>query len=137
MPTPTSFSPKTIDEFNVQSLNYNGYGVTAVIDANTTTNLDLTFASDDMMLTSIELVVTDPQPGDYMRLSVVHPILLVELNVFVPRWYLGTQSFRNFYEVRYPSKLIAGLILRGSYVSVNGVAPTFVAVNYGLHKVLW
>lgn len=50
---------------------------------------------------------------------------------------MGIESFRAFYEIAYPSKLIAGLILRASYVSVNATAPTFVAGNYGLHKVLW
>lgn len=135
MPTGTLFQPTKVEEFNSSVLKYNGYGVTGTITPNATTNLDCSFA-DDMMVTAIELIVSDPQAGDYMVLSVIHPNGTV-LNVFVERWYMGIESFRAFYEIAYPSKLIAGLILRASYVSVNATAPTFVAGNYGLHKVLW
>lgn len=135
MPTGTLFNPRQADEFNSSVLNYNGYGTTGVIAANATTDLDLTFA-DDMIVTSIELVIEAPQAGDYMTLSVVHPNTTV-LNVFVPKWMMGISSFRKQYHVAYPAKLVAGLILRASYVSVTATAPTHVSVNYGLHKVLW
>jgi hypothetical protein len=135
MPTGTLFQPTKVEEFNSSVLKYNGYGVTGAITPLATTDLDCTFA-DDMLVTAIELVVENPQAGDYMVLSVIHPSGTV-LNVFVERWYMGTSSFREFYQIAYPSKLIAGLILRASYVSVNATAPTFVAGNYGLHKVLW
>ncbi len=135
MPTGTLFTPKQNEEFNANVLNYNGYGVTGPITPLATTDLDLTFA-DDMIVSSIELIVNDPQNGDYMTLSVVHPAGTV-LNTFVPKWIMGISSFRQFYVVGYPAKLIAGLILRSSYVSVTATAPTFVGVNFGLHKVLW
>jgi hypothetical protein len=135
MPTGTLFAPKQVDEFNSNVLNYNGFGVSGPITPLNTTNLDSTFA-DDMIVSSIELVVNDPQNGDYMMLMVVHPNGTV-LNTFVPKWYMGITSFRSFYQVGYPSKLFAGLILRAAYVSVNATAPTFVAVNFGIHKILW
>jgi hypothetical protein len=135
MPTGTLFQPTKIEELNSAVVNYNGYGITGPITPLATTNLDLTFA-DDMIVTSIELIVNDPQNGDYMVLSVVHPSGVV-LNTFVPRWYMGITSFRSFYQIAYPAKLVAGLILRASYVSTNATAPTFVAGNFGLHKVLW
>ena len=135
MPTGTLFSPTKVEEFNNTNVKYNGYGVTGPITSLATTNLDCSFA-DDMLITAIELIVEAPQSGDYMVLSVVHPSGTV-LNVFVERWYMGLSSFRSFYQIAYPSKLIAGLILRASYVSTNATAPTFVAGNYGLHKVLW
>lgn len=136
MPTGTLFAPKQIEEFNSNVLNYNGYGITAPITGLASTNLDLTFA-DDMVVTSIELVINEPQAGDYMELKVLHSDGVTVLNTFVPKWIMGISSFRSFYQVGYPAKLFAGLILRASYVSVNATAPTFVAVNYGLHKVLW
>jgi len=135
MPTGTLFAPTKVEEFNNTNVKYNGYGVTGAITPLATTNLDCTFA-DDMLVTAIELIVNDPQSGDYMVLSVVHPNGTV-LNVFVEKWYVGISSFKQFYQIAYPSKLIAGLILRASYVSTNATAPTFVAGNYGLHKVLW
>lgn len=135
MPTGTLFAPTKVEEFNSAVLKYNGYGVTGPITPLATTDLDCSFA-DDMLVTAIELIVEAPQAGDYMVLSVVHPSGTV-LNVFVERWYMGISSFRAFYQIAYPSKLIAGLILRASYVSTNATAPTFVAGNYGLHKVLW
>lgn len=135
MPTGTLFAPTKVEEFNSSVLKYNGYGVSGPITPLATTNLDCSFA-DDMMVTSIELIVNDPQSGDYMVLSVVHPNGTV-LNVFVERWYMGISSFRSFYQIVYPSKLVAGLILRSAYISVNATAPTFIAANYGLHKVLF
>jgi hypothetical protein len=135
MPTNTLFNPRQSEEFNSSVLNYNGYGVTEVVSGNTTTNLDLTFA-DDLIVSAIELIIDDPKAGDYMTLQVVHPTGTV-LNTFVPKWIMGISSFRSFYKVGYPAKLFAGLILRASYVSVNSTPPTFVAVNYALHKVLF
>jgi len=135
VPTNTLFNPKQVDEFNSSVLNYNGYGVEGPITANATTDLDLTFA-DDMIVTAIELIVVDPSAGDYMTLSVIHPLGTV-LNVFVPKWLTGPSSFRTWYQVSYPAKLVAGLILRASYISTTATAPTYVGVNYGLHKVLW
>ncbi len=135
MPTNTLFYPKQLEEFNSAVLNYNGHGVTAPIAANTTTDLDLTFA-DDMIVSAIELIINAPQAGDYMTLKVVHPNGTI-LNTFVPKWYMGITSFRSFYQVGYPSKLFAGLILRATYTSVTDTAPTFVAVNYSIHKVLF
>jgi hypothetical protein len=135
MPTGTLFAPKQLEEFNSSVLNYNGYGVSGPITPLGITNLDLTFA-DDMIVSGIELIVSDPQSGDYMMLQVVHPNGTV-LNTFVPKWFMGITSFRQFYQVGYPSKLVAGLIIRAVYVSMAATAPTFVAVNFGLHKVLW
>lgn len=135
MPTGTLFAPTKVEELNSAVVNYNGYGITGAITPLATTNLDLTFA-DDMIVTSIELILNDPQNGDYMVLQVVHPNGTI-LNTFVPKWIMGITSFRSFYKVGYPAKLFAGLILRASYISANATGPTFVAVNFGLHKVLW
>jgi hypothetical protein len=135
MPTGTLFQPTKVEELNSAVVNYNGYGITGPITPLATTDLDLSFA-DDMIVTSIELIVNDPQNNDYMVLQVVHPSGTV-LNTFVPKWIMGITSFRSFYKVGYPAKLFAGLILRSSYVSTNASAPSFVAVNFGLHKVLW
>jgi hypothetical protein len=135
MPSNTSFAPRTQDEFNSGALNYAGTGSTATIVANTTTNIDL-LVNDDMIITGVELVVTNPKAGDYMTLHTVHPTY-GEVMQFVYTWYLGTESFRKDYQVRYPAKIYAGMSIRAKYVSVNGTAPDFVAVNYSLHKVLY
>ena len=135
MPSNTTYAPTTQDNFNSGSLNYAGTGSTASITANATTNIDLLMA-DDMIITGMELVCTAPQAGDYMTLHVVHPTY-GEVNQFGFTWYMGTESFRKDYQVRYPAKIYAGMTLRAKYVSVTGTAPTFVAVNYFLHKVLF
>jgi hypothetical protein len=135
MPSNTTFAPRTQEEFNSGALNYAGTGATATIVANATTNIDIVL-SDDMIITGLELVVTAPQAGDYMTLHIIHPIA-GEVNQFGYSWYMGTESFRANYQVRYPAKIYAGMTLRAKYVSVTAIAPTFVAVNYFLHKVLF
>lgn len=136
MPTNTVFHPRSLDEFNSSNVNYNGYGVySSTINANAETDIDCSFA-DDLAVTGIELNIQNPQIGDYMQLMVVHPSGTI-LNTFVLRWIMGPVSFRTFYQINYPAKLFAGLILRAKYVSVTATAPTFVGINYGLHKILW
>lgn len=135
MPSNTTYAPKSQDEFNSGCLNYAATGSTASISPNATTNIDLLLA-DDMVVTGIELVVTAPQAGDYMSMHVIHPTY-GEVNQFGFNWYVGTESFRKDYQVRYPAKIYAGMTLRAKYVSASATAPTFVAVNYFLHKVLF
>lgn len=135
MPSNTTYAPRTQDDFNSGALNYAGTGATASVSPNASTNIDLTL-TDDMIVTGVELVVSAPKAGDYMTLHIVHPTY-GEINQFGYSWYMGTESFRKDYQVRYPAKVYAGMTIRAKYVSVNSTAPTFVAVNYFLHKVLF
>lgn len=115
----------TIDKTKV---NFNGKKSKAVIPANSSANIDISFA-DDVLITGAVIKLEGNNPDDTYRFQVVHPSVGV-LNEFID-WYAKDLDE----DLLYPAKIFAGLIVRIIYEN-TGSSDVTVRVNYKVHKVI-
>lgn len=138
---PTTYTPTNIDQFSSAALNFRGTGVTATMNTETTTDLDLAIYEDRVMTGGVVLTKGSTF-GDYIRLQVVDKDNILGygagtvLNEFVTNWYVTDDTQAQFpLECPYPAKIISGLYVRIKYTS-TGTTAVKLAVNFMLHKVL-
>jgi hypothetical protein len=128
VPGPVQLKPfATADGFRAR---FTGFSGTA--DYGTTTALDYTLSAE-RWIDGVELLVSGAAQGDYVNFQVVHPQAGV-LDTFGATWYVDHERCKQTVVVlSYPARLVAGLIIRVSYVSV-GTADVWVAANLRLHE---
>lgn len=129
----TEYNPPHVNSFTKTALLFNAQGVNTTVTPETSANLDLVLTADHL-ITGAEVVISGAVNGDYITLQVLAGETVV--NQYATNWYVASGTYNQQYDVCYPAKLYAGLILRLVYNSIGTEVPVFVAINYKLHKVL-
>lgn len=144
----SKYAPTKVEEFSSKDLNANlqGYKFTTTpwIDGDPIFTVSNYKVDQDHILQGAEIsIIGTPHEDDYFIGQVVDVDNILGAGAgyvagtYVPRWEIvpGIAKQLN-YESNYPAKLIHGLYLRITYVSINPNSIK-VKVNYKLHKVLW
>lgn len=138
----TEYKPLRNEDFNANSLAFNGKGITGTAAHGTATNID-TAVTEDTVLTGGNLVLKDQCFGDTVDQQVVDKDGIVAppgtvLRQFITSWNVAddVQIQGGIVAPGYPAKIISGLYLRLVYHSTCGT-DVKVAINYLLHKVLY
>jgi hypothetical protein len=131
-------APTQVSQFNSSIVSFDAQGVIGTCPAGGTLNLDYVL-QDDHEITGGTLLTKGSAFGDSANVLVLDPNNLMGLgagavlNQFVTNYYMSdTTSKEADFDLPYPAKIVAGLVLRCTYKSI-GVMPVQVAFNYRLH----
>lgn len=138
----TEYKPLRNEDFNANSLTFNGKGNTGTAAHGTATNIDMAL-TEDTVLTGGTLILKNHCFGDTVDQQVVDKDGIVAppgtvLRQFITSWNVAddVQIQGGIVAPGYPAKIISGLYLRLVYHSTCGTDVS-VAINYLLHKVLF
>lgn len=134
MATNTKYNPVTLAELDSGKLEGAGQGVSAICNANGTTNLDIVLA-DDMIVTGLHIVVNGASLGDWAELKVLLTANGATLKTPIPKWYLPITDTLDFAMVM-PVKATSAMTLRVVVHTTVVLVTPYVAVNYKLWKIL-
>jgi hypothetical protein len=124
---------RRVDNFDADTVESRGQGVSGSAPAGQTTNIDLTLA-DFRLFTGLAFQAHNAQIGDVAHLEVVHPTAGTLLR-FYDSWQVNPeQACQGIFQYPYTARLVAGLILRVVYVATNEGVARHVAANYFLHR---
>jgi hypothetical protein len=133
MATNTTFNPPNNAAMIKTALAFNSVGMTAMISAGQTSNIDLVITKDTLF-TGLWAIINSGNYGDHFTIQILDSnqnVLAQPITTFYVPPILNEQ-----FDIMYPAKLISGLTLRLIYTS-TGASDTFVAINYKLHEVLF
>lgn len=139
MPSNTTFNPSSVNSFDKSKLNFDAQGVSAIVTAGSTQNIDFQL-TDDCLMTGAWVLISGGTWGDSICFQVIDTTGAFSgtpgtvLNQFITNWYVSDQVDTQF-DMVYPAKIYATLTLRVIYKSVGSSNPNFI-VNYKLHKVM-
>ena len=138
----SKYAPINVGEYGTKDLNLNYQGTSGTVPKGTTTNIDFLITGDHLV-DGGEIISSGAVMGDKFTIMIVDKDnvlgygLNVVLNQFITNWFVDPVSPRWGFTSSYPAKLYSGLYVRLIFTSIGTVNDVTVAINMGLHKVLW
>jgi hypothetical protein len=131
-----------LSHFASNNVNSNVQGISQIIPAGTTVNIDFR-VTDDSFITGGILLTDKATFGDKATFQVIDIDNIigygnnVVLGQYITNFYMCSDKQEQINEsMPYPAKIIHGLYLRIAYTS-TGVEDVNVAIMYRLHKALY
>jgi hypothetical protein len=138
----SKFTPTNVDNYGRSDMETNFQGAVFDITPGDTAVHDYQVLDDHIFDGCDVSVIGNAAKGDYLIAQIVdvdgilYPAGTV-LKTFAPNWQVVPGVIKQLeMQSRYPAKIIHGLYIRTSYVSLGSDAA-YVVINYRLHKVLW
>lgn len=138
---PTTFNPTLILEFNSNTVNFKGIGVSGTAAPLVTTDIDYQIPYD-VCFTSGNLILGGQNFGDTVTLQVVDVDGILAprgtvLGESLKDWNVVSDSqYQHGAETTYPVKLLQGLYVRIKYTNI-GLMSVSVRANFKFHKILF